>query len=384
MAFDVLQTTVKITGLNPVAEYLRSEFSRMPQSSNPPDAIIEVEPGFTSPPDVGATTNGNVYVSDGVVFIDRRISVPIRSPKDLVHNYVGTLGRQIQVVPFEDELRVTIRYDPRITARNVVVREGLRCVSRSYVYRSQNLAKVILYNDIEPLLHQLLLDIDAAFIHASGITSDQGTIVFSGWGGAGKTSVATQLLETGSRKLIADDLCLVCTDGTAQPYHKRVQVYPYNLDENGTKRTMAGRSLPDQINWTLRRSLFGESGVRRRLLPDRLHPVSDKPRLDISALVYLTRENRQEIIHKRATIENVTSRAVSTIAHEFDTHVQTLRALCAAEPDVWPSIVSYLSSTRNVYEQAFSDTDRMLVRIPRETEPAELAEYIEKNVLDGV
>ena len=384
MAFNVLQTTVEITGQNPVAEYLRSEFSRMPQSSDPPDVIIRVKPGFSSPPDDGATTNGNVYASDGTVFIDRRISVPIRSPKNLIHNYVGTLGRQIRVVALEDELRVTIRYDPRITARNVVVREGLRCISRSYIYRSQNLAKVILYNDIEPLLHQLLLDTDAAFIHASGITFDEGTIVFSGWGGAGKTSVATHLLETGSRKLIADDLCLVCADGTAQPYHKRVQVYPYNLDESGTKRMMAGRSLPDQINWTLRRSLLGESAVRRRLLPDGIHPVCNKTRLDISAVVYLTRENRQEIIHERATIENVTSRAVSTIAHEFDTHVQTLRALSAAEPDIWPSIVSYLLSTRNVYEKAFIDTYRMLVRIPRETKPAELAEYIEKNVLNDV
>lgn len=381
MKLDIFGKTIEITGSNPVADYLRSELSDMPKSSDRPMISIEIEAGFDSHPDVGFTSRTKVNRANDTIFINRHKPVPVRGVKDLIHNHVGTLGRRLQITLGKDVTRVKIRYDPRVTDNNRLVRDALRSINRSYIYRSQNLAKVILYNDIEPLIHQILIEDGAAFIHSSCVSRDGAGILISGWGGTGKTSVATKLIDTGNWNFVADDLCLVRSDGTAQPYLKRVQIYPYNISKQYESQLISSDSLMDGINWKIRSTILGQDSVRRRISPLKLFPVSDENDIDISTLIYLSREDRKEISHDKEELKWLCRRAAATIAHEFSTHIRDLRSLTATYPDLWPSAEDIVNRSQDIFENSFDSSLYTLVRVPHSTTPAELSDYIQREVL---
>ena len=379
MKFPVFNQTVEITGSTAVAEYLISELSAMQTSTKSPDVAIDIESGFDADLTDGLT--GGTKVTDGDIIIDRRNPVPVRGMKDMVHNHVGTLGRQLRISSDRDCVDIEIRYDDRITDHNVIVQEAFRSINRSYIYRFQNLAKVILYNDIEPLIHQFLLDDGAGFIHASCVSRNGSGLMISGWGGAGKTSTATKLIENGEWEFVSDDLCLVSSDGVTQPYLKRIQMYPYNISSKDEQRFFEGASLRNRINWRLRSSLLGEKSVRRRVSPNNRYLVSDQDKIEISTLVYLIRENRQDLIYETEELNVLAERAVATIAHEYETHICDLRPLAATHPGVWPSEKDFLNRSKEVFRQAFDSATCRLVRIPQDTTPVELTKYIRQTVL---
>lgn len=378
--FDVFGITVGIAGDNPVADSLREEYADMRPVSEPADLRIEVIPGFVAPPTSGRTIE-NVHVTDAELFIDERTPVPIRGIKDAIHNYVGTLGRQIRVEATDERVDVTLRYDPRITTCNAAARKVFQLVDRSYVTRPQNLAKVLLYNDIEPLVHHQLVEQRSAFIHASGL-SDDAAVLFAGWGGAGKTSAVMELLDSSNDEFVADDLCLVNADGEAYPYLKPVQMYAYNTTDETAERILSGRSLFDRGNWVVRKAVLGEKRVRRRISPRDLYPRRTATEsIPISSLLYLRREHRGDIDHRPASADEIAEMATAALLEEFDAQVQRLPAITAADPTRWPSVQSLAADTAAIYRDAFAEADRYLVRVPTDAVPRDLAEYLSRRVL---
>lgn len=378
MKIDIFDQTIELAGSTAVADYLRSELSSMPTSTNPSDIYINIISGFKEELSRGLT--GGTRVTQDEIIIDRRTPVPVRGVKDIVHNYVGTLGRQLRISRDSDRIEVEIRYDSRVTDHNAIVEEAFRSFNRSYIYRSQNLAKVILYNDIEPLIHQALLQDGAGFIHASCVSKNGRGLVLSGWGGAGKTSAAMSLIETGEWNFVSDDLCLVSSDGLSQPYLKRVQLYPYNIGSQDEQRSLEGASFRDRLNWRLRATVLGEKSVRRRIAPSNRYPVSNQ-NVDISSLVYIIREERENITYDTEEMSVVAQRAAATIAHEYETHIRDLRPLVATHPGVWPSGEDFIEESAKIYERAFESAACRLVRVPQNATPTELAEYLQQSVL---
>lgn len=378
MKIDIFGKTIELAGSTGVADYLQSELSSMPTSPGSSDIHINIVSGFKEELSRGLT--GGTKVTEDAIIIDRRKPVPVRGVKNLVHNYVGTLGRQLRISREPSRIKVEIRYDNRVTDHNPVVREAFRSINRSYINRSQNLAKVILYNDIEPIIHQILLEDGAGFIHASCVSRDGQGIVLSGWGGAGKTSAATNLIKNGNWNFVSDDLCLVNSDGLSQPYLKRIQLYPYNIGPQDKGRFLEGDSVRNRLNWYLRATLLGEKSVRRRIKPSNRYPVSDHD-VDISTLIYLIREDRRDLTHDTEELSVIAQRAAATIAHEYETHIQDLRPLAATHPGVWPSGETFVEETAEVYERTFESAVCRLVRVPQNTTPAKLAKYLQQSVL---
>jgi len=371
-----------LTGSTEVAEYLHSELSMMPQSTDEPDIIINIQSGFD--PNLSYGLTGQTKVTDNKIVVDRRTDVPVHGIKDLIHNYVGTLGRQLQISCQEDCVKINIRYDSRVTSHNKMVRGAYKTIHRSYIYRSQNLAKVILYNDIEPIIHQYLLNSECAFIHASCVSRDGTGVLFSGWGGAGKTSVATNLIESGDWKFASDDLSLISSEGKIQPYLKRIQIYPYNIDPHREQQFLKEFSLRNRLNWRLRSGLLDQKSARRRILPNEQYPVSDHGHIDPAALVYLVREDRQDIVHERSDVDAIARRASATIIHEFGTHVRNLWPLTATHPEMWPSAEEYSNESNKIYKQFLDSAMCQLVRVPTDTNPRELTNYIQKEILSPI
>jgi len=378
MKFRIFDTIVEIAGECPVGEYIRSELSEMPDADGAADVEIDIVSGFN---ESKHSRSSLPSIHAGTVHLDRRTSVPIRGIKDGIHNYVGTIGRQIDASINRNLTQIQIRYDERINNCDPFSKNILQLLSKDFLERSQNVAKVILYNDIEPLLHQIILEKSNAFIHASCLARNGSGVLFSGWGGAGKTSIATNLLSSQDWKFVSDDLCLLSADETVQPYLKRIQIYPYNISKSDQSQIMSGRSILNRLNWYGRSTMLGKKAVRRRSLPSDLYSICEDTRIPVSQLIYLVREHSEQITHEQISSEMAAKRAAATIGNEFRTHLKDLQALTAMYPDHWCSVEALVSNTQAVYESAFNSIPCTLVRIPPKTKPPGLTKYIQKNVL---
>lgn len=80
---------------------------------------------------------------------------------------------------------------------------------------------------IEPLTNLILLNCDAAFVHASSIYADGKADILMGWRGTGKTNAILKDIE--SNDIWSDDLAIIDSNGFVYPYLRPIRLYSYNL-----------------------------------------------------------------------------------------------------------------------------------------------------------
>jgi hypothetical protein len=103
--------------------------------------------------------------------------------------------------------------------------------------------------------------------------------------------------------------------------------------------------------------------------------------VNISNVIYLLREDRSRITHEDIKKEIISQRAGATIAHEFSTHLDSIRSITATQPDLWPSVETIVNNSQEIYQNAFSSSNLVLVRVPQEVAPKSLTDYIRDQVL---
>ena len=135
------------------------------------------------------------------------------------------------------------------------------------------------------LLHQR----GAFVLHASGIGTPQGCVLFAGNSGAGKSTLLAEFLRRGHRMLV-DDVCAITADGdqiTVTPSVPRTRVWSdaaaeLNIDTTGLQRTLTNlakfeRQLPGQFWATAIYELTGPMGGE--MVFSRLTPIEVLPTL---------------------------------------------------------------------------------------------------------
>ncbi|MCB0462028.1 MAG: hypothetical protein R2816_01335 [Flavobacteriaceae bacterium] len=80
---------------------------------------------------------------------------------------------------------------------------------------------------VEPLTNLILLNCDAAFVHASSIYSNGKADILMGWRGTGKTNAILKDFE--SKDIWSDDLAIIDSNGFVYPYLRPIRLYAYNL-----------------------------------------------------------------------------------------------------------------------------------------------------------
>lgn len=306
-------------------------------------------------------------ISDTIVYRNKP-SLSRHSLRDTIRRYIGLLGWTVEITSDNSALDVTISYDERIKTDSTPLEWLIRFVNRSYIWRYQNLAKVILYNVIEPICHAKLVQCGYGFIHASAVARDDGVILFTGGGGAGKTSTMESILTNENMAFVSDDLCLISSSGRAYPYLKRVQLYPYNISS-------ASGSIADldeigsRLQWKIRKLWAGSDGVRRRIPPDkRYENIIENSSRDIDAIVFIQRTDSDTINVKRITSGELMRRSTAVIIEEFREmwwRMLQSSALGASQLD----FVEFTSSTQDVYKSAFDSSDNYLVTVPHDADP---------------
>ena len=84
-------------------------------------------------------------------------------------------------------------------------------------------------NIIDFFIHKQLVDRDAALVHAAGVLSANGAIMYSGRSGCGKTTLISNALESGL--LLLGDNYVILKDGLMKNFIGSMSIYWHNLSE---------------------------------------------------------------------------------------------------------------------------------------------------------
>jgi hypothetical protein len=147
----------------------------------------------------------------------------------------------------------------------------IRVLDRSYDDAAHRLAKRFFYTIFDQAVQIAQLPLGQTWLHCSAVTRPEQagprTVLFSAWGGVGKTSILLRLLETGDWRFLSDDLAVFDDRGAVHRTPKKMQLYPYNLvGDAPLRRRLLGRRRPaDLLHWRARYAILGDKAVRRRV-----------------------------------------------------------------------------------------------------------------------
>jgi len=138
---------------------------------------------------------------------------------------------------------------------------------------------------------------DMILLHASSVLDINSGIgmVFTGYGGSGKTKIEEYILNNFSGTLfLSDDILLVSLDGRAYPNFNYPKIYGYNVKKKSPleSKILANRGLSDRLQWYLKNT-FNDSSVRRRIDPRYLYDGRISKTADKIKIFILSDKERQ-------------------------------------------------------------------------------------------
>lgn len=153
---------------------------------------------------------------------------------------------------------------------------------------------------LEQVLHELvfipqaILEGSSFPIHAAGVATENGATLFTGTGGAGKTTAMLTLRSGGRYRFVCDDIAMVNREGEVFENLAWPKIYGYNLG-NGISwsELMAGRSNVDRLHFRIH-GLRGPGRVRRKIAPSDLFASTVSGGTALSRVVFLSRERIDE------------------------------------------------------------------------------------------
>lgn len=248
----------------------------------------------------------------------------------------------------------------------------------NYLTDTEVKAKDAFHGIIDPAVFLSALQNDTVYVHASAVATGDGAFLFAGWGGSGKTSIASLLALGTGYKFIADDLTPISGDGTVYPYPKKLQVYGYNAaGERRLSRLLYAQMTPlNRFQWHLRLRLKGPTRVRRRVSPADIYGATAIPTgpVPLCALWFLERTDSRSITSRPATASELARRLTDVIAKEFNESVMNLYAFRSAGGSA-PEPCKILERYRETYYEAFRGIQTDIVSVPLNTRPSELLRF---------
>lgn len=151
------------------------------------------------------------------------------------------------------------------------------------------------------ILHELVLVptqyffFDKAPIHAAAVGSAAGCVLIAGTGGVGKSSALLSVRDVPSLSFIADDISILDSKGGVFGNMAWPKIYGYNCIGNKfEKELFKDRGVFDMFHFKVRNRI-DPTKVRRKIRPDKLFKLTESDRVHLKALVYVFREDTDQI-----------------------------------------------------------------------------------------
>ena len=151
------------------------------------------------------------------------------------------------------------------------------------------------------ILHELILVPSTYFfddivpIHAAAISSQSKCLLLAGTGGVGKSSGLLSIYDNPAFSFMADDIAIIDDSGGVYGNMAWPKIYGYNCKNSQIKKKLLGdRNNIDKLNFYIRNRI-NPSLARRKIRPNLLFKSTESGRKPLTNLVYLFRQDVEEI-----------------------------------------------------------------------------------------
>jgi len=231
-----------------------------------------------------------------------------------------------------------------------------------------------------PFIELMLLKKHSTLAHCSAVERDGRCILFSAWGGVGKTSIMSLCLDKGW-KFLSDDSCVIAADGSVAIHPLPMHIYKYHeVQSPELVSKMLSRLAPAS------RFLWHTLGKMKK--PDRLvrwigaETVFGKESISaggsVSAVIHMHRQmNCSQFTLAKVDAERVARLMASTILDEINNLANMAIVLHSFKSnDFVPDIEQVHRQLVEIYSTAFAKANCYTISIPTEAKGSDTYAYL--------
>lgn len=255
-----------------------------------------------------------------------------------------------------------------------------RFIDWNYLLPAEQLAKNFMYGVFDYLSQIKNLTVGQSYIHASSFQKGDQAVAVIAWGGIGKTTAMLKLVMEDNWKFLSDDLGVIDEEGFLYRTPKKMQIYAYNLEGESILKDslLKNRLLLDRMNWQYKKYKKGKKGVRRRVSAEELfgnESIACKAKL--TNAFFIERADNKEFSSKPITVRELAERSSKTVMSEIDPYHKIETAVYSVQKQsLIPRYQDLLKNTEHILLNAFEHVQPVLIKIPLNATPDDLAGYL--------
>jgi len=358
--YKIGRINIKLSGDDPIVYFLQQELK--PNKIENPEKI-DIEFIFSNNLDV--LKNYSVY---SPIFVNQS---SYQAKHSGFEYQVSEKDEKIIVKIKPNKLRIRSRIKPKLLDWN-------------YLSTTEKLAKNFMYDIFDYLTQICNLRKKQSYIHASSFEKNGRGVAIVAWGGIGKTTSLLKFIIEDGWRFLSDDLSIIDDDGILYRSPKKMQIYGYNLINQSLikKKLFSNRTITDLIAWYLYYLKRGPKGVRRRISAEELFGVDRVSSCaQLTNLIFIERTSTKNFSAHSITNIELARRASNTILKEMKPFCDIVQAMYSSEySPVLPTESMLFEDTFKILSSAFSKVNPLLIKIPLDAGPNELANFLRKYI----
>jgi hypothetical protein len=243
---------------------------------------------------------------------------------------------------------------------------------------------ILSYSLLWYVMHILLLKKNKAFIH-SGIFSNNynnGNIII-GTGGCGKTSTLFKILE-GDYNYIAEDFGIISSSSITYYNPKAISIYDTDMQygQSILSELYKNFNFFNKLKWNIKKHIFRRNPMIK-ISPSLVMKEKVSYQSQVKNVLYFVRNNDKVITIQDIGLNDLCERSLDASMRELKTLNEIILLIRANAPISYniPSFEEIRQRTKDIYLQAFKQTNNKIVYIPHKTKPDELVDFLKNEGL---
>ena len=278
-----------------------------------------------------------------------------------------------------------IKIDVFIKQKSLNYKQKIKALKRAELSNLSSLIRsaILSYPLFWNIVHLALLKKESSFIHAAIIEKNDLATIFTGTGGAGKTSLCLELLRQSNIKYLSEDFGIIDSNGNAYFNPKAISLYRSDVVFGNPIAQLAIETLPKDTRkkWNLLTKIFDEDQIVKVLPKNVLteNRLSKNPK--IKNVIYMIREKCSSLVLEDVELDEFAERITNVTMREIKVLLETLYLIAADAPKTlnYKDPSEIFQKTKNVYLKSFGHLRPKILHVPYKTSPDKIVDYLSKN-----
>lgn len=259
----------------------------------------------------------------------------------------------------------------------------------------------VFFDFFEFLYMQKILEKDMTFLHSSGITVNNKTVLFPAYAGTGKTLVMIQMLKQYNANFIGDDWTIITKEGNVYPYYRKLHLGWKQIMEH---RDVLKKYYPMIIPWLIFEDAGGKYNGNNTLLKIfryiyhryfiKNQPVYIGPReinstnvIDYSKLkkvdyiIFISRSSLKNLNYELISADTLTENMVCVTLFENELKPGYDNLSIFAHHYNYKLRQQQIEKQRSIMYSCFKKTKNIWLEVPINASSKEICDFLMKEVL---